>query len=223
MTMPTLETRRCRADLTIETRADGKTRLKGRAIVYGGISHDLGGWRERFAPGAVRRSVQEIAGGRDPDLLFLVEHDWGRMLGRTSSGTLELRHRDEGLDFALDVPDITDGRDLMTLVRRGDMRAMSFQFRAAVTDWTEEEIDGELVQVRTVVDADLYEVSAVHSPAYPQTKLQAASLKRAEVAAELVETDPDLRAKVDAELARRRVPVADLRRLDALRALQAAG
>jgi HK97 family phage prohead protease len=223
MTMPTLETRRCRADLTIETRGDGKTRLKGRALVYGGLSHDLGGWRERFAPGAVRRSVQEIANDRDPDLLFLVEHDWGRMLGRTSSGTLELRHGDDGLGFVLDVPDVTDGRDLMAFVRRGDMRAMSFQFRAVLTDWTEEEIDGEIVQVRTVVDADLYEISAVHSPAYPQTMLQAASRQRADVAAELVERDPAFRAQVEAELARRRIPKDDLRRLDAIRALQVAG
>ena len=54
------------------------------------------------------------------DVLAFMAHDSGRILGRTASGTLELRADDRGLAFELALPDTADGRDLGVRLRRGE-------------------------------------------------------------------------------------------------------
>ncbi|MDX0512561.1 HK97 family phage prohead protease [Sinorhizobium medicae] len=153
--------------LGVETRAgDEKRTLVGYAAVFD-VSADIGGWWiERIAPGAF---AEAIAG----DVRALVDHDAGRVIGRTKSGTLRLSEDSRGLAVEVDVPDTTDGNDLWTLVERGDISGMSFGFAVKHDEWDE---TGEM-PIRTIHKVELYEVSAVAWPAYDDTELGKRSLQ----------------------------------------------
>ena len=66
---------------------------------------------ESFAPKAFSDS---LASGEDVRALF--EHDYTKLLGRTSAGTLKLEEDSIGLRFELTPPDTTIGKDLLVSV-----------------------------------------------------------------------------------------------------------
>jgi HK97 family phage prohead protease len=150
-----------------ELRATASTRTAtGYAVVYNSETV-IGGWyREIFASGAFSESLKTA------DVRALVDHDHGRVIGRTSSGTLRLSDNMDGLQVEIDLPDTTDGRDLGVLLERGDISGMSFAFVPVIEEWDE---SGE-VPLRTIKKADIFEVSAVAFPAYPDTSLAMRSL-----------------------------------------------
>jgi len=95
----------------------------------------------------------------------LVDHDPSKVLGRwPKPGTLKLAEDDKGLRMEITPPDTTYGRDIVESVRRGDITGASFgfQIREKGEKWTE---DGK-VQVRELIDVDLFDVSVVTYPAY---------------------------------------------------------
>lgn len=156
-------------DLGVEIRAaDGKRTLVGYAAVWNSDTTIGDYFIERIAPGAFSKAI----GG---DILALYDHDMGRVLGRTRSKTLRLSEDAKGLAVEIDVPDTSDGNDLWTLVERGDVAGMSFAFRATKQEWDD---TGELPK-RTVIEAELYEVTATANPAYPDTTLAQRSLETA--------------------------------------------
>lgn len=161
--------------LGVETRADGNKRtLAGYAAVFNSDA-DIGGyWIERIAPGAFSSTIKG-------DVLALVDHDAGRVIGRTKSGTLRLSEDDRGLRVEIDVPNTTDGNDLWELVERGDISGMSFGFVVTKQSW-DETIDPP---VRTIHAVDLREVSAVAFPAYDDTTIGKRSLEAARAEAGL--------------------------------------
>jgi hypothetical protein len=93
---------------------EGKT-LRGLAAVYNSDSEDLGGFIERIAPGAFKRSLDS-----SQDVRGFWNHDSRLLLGRRSNGTLRLNDTDQGLAVEIDLPDTGFARDLAELVRRGD-------------------------------------------------------------------------------------------------------
>ncbi|RVL37994.1 HK97 family phage prohead protease [Sinorhizobium meliloti] len=153
--------------LGVETRAeDEKRTLVGYAAVFNSDA-DIGGWwTERIAPGAF---AETISG----DVRALVDHDMGRVIGRTKSGTLRLSEDSKGLRVEIDIPNTTDGNDLWELVERGDISGMSFGFSVTKQSW-DETIDPP---TRTIEAVDLFEVSAVAWPAYDDTEIGKRSLQ----------------------------------------------
>lgn len=134
---------------------DGR-QLVGLAAPYESETR-IGEFRERIARGAFTRTLSESR-----DILALSDHDPAKVLGRTKSGTLELEETVHGLQFRLQLPDTTIGRDLRELANRGDLGGVSFGFRAIKDSW-----EGDL---RTLEEVELHEVSIVQSfPAYPDT------------------------------------------------------
>src|SRR6185295_5700179 len=115
----------------------------GYAIVFNALSQDLGGFREIITPEAVDRTLSEAL-----DVRALVDHDSGKVIGRTRSGTLALRKDRKGLSVEIDPADTTAGRDILESVRRGDISGMSFAFRTLTDNWRKE--DGETI--REVLD-----------------------------------------------------------------------
>lgn len=122
-------------------------------------------FREQFAPGAF---AEFLASGADCRALY--EHDYTQLLGRTQSGTLMLSEDTTGLRFELTPPDTQLGRDVLTLVERGDITGMSFGFRALKESWN----IGQSPYLRTVSAAELREITVTSMPAYPESGVEIA-------------------------------------------------
>jgi HK97 family phage prohead protease len=117
----------------------------------------IGDFRERIAPGAFART---LADGRD--VIAMADHDAGKVLARTRSGTLTLRETERGLEYSLQLPETTTGNDIRALAARGDLGGVSFGFRCVRDSW-----EGDL---RTLHEVQLDEISVVSAwPAYPNT------------------------------------------------------
>ena len=154
--------------LPVEQRAsdDGKTTVAGYAAVFGDVA-DIGGYfREVLAHGAFTQTLKTA------DVRAYFDHDRGRFLGRSTAGTLRLKEDSKGLAVEIDLPDTSDGRDVRTLIERGDISGMSFGFIVTRQEWDE---TGE-VPLRTIHEVDLIEVSIVSEPAYSGTSIALRSL-----------------------------------------------
>jgi HK97 family phage prohead protease len=140
--------------------AGGKT-LVGYAAVFDRWSEDLGFFREIIRAGAFRKTLSDGA-----DVRALFNHDPNFVLGRTKSGTLRLEEDERGLRIEGDLPDTQMVRDLViSPIERGDIDQMSFGFRSVKDEWNEDYTERELLEVQ------LFDVSAVTFPAYPQTEV----------------------------------------------------
>lgn len=148
-----------------EADADGPL-IVGYAAVFNQLSENLGGFRERIAPGAFRES---LAAGDDVRALW--EHDPQYVLGRNVAGTLTLAEDRQGLRVAIRPPATTWAADLMTSMRRGDVNQMSFGFSVPKGGDSWEMVDG--TQIRTLKRVRLADVSVVAYPAYPTTSAEA--------------------------------------------------
>lgn len=145
-----------------ELRAVAGRKLTGYAAVFN-TPASIGGYTETVMPGAFRASLLNPRA----DVLALVDHDPGRLLARTASGTLRLAEDARGLAFELDLPDTTLGRDVLALAERRDLGGMSFGFRVVDEAWP----TADRRELRAV---QLVEVSVVHArPAYSATSVAA--------------------------------------------------
>jgi len=153
------------AELTIETRASGQTVIVGYAAKYNVLSLDLGGYREMILPGAFNRVLERQRGKADVVALF--NHDSNIVLGRTSSGTLELSSDDKGLKYSVTPP--ATRADIVELIARRDVKGSSFSFslNSSSGESFSSDSSGSIRQIREI--AALYDVGPVLTPAYPAT------------------------------------------------------
>lgn len=176
----------------IRTADDGGKRAFGLAIPYNSWSVELGDFREKIAPQAVKRSLAEANNG-ERNIFAYWSHDNSLPLGSTKSGKLKLEDREDGLYFELDTSRLTTLQ--ADALADGDMR-MSFGFIMRSQEWTDLE-DG--MSERTILDMDLLEVSPVTFPAYPATEASLRSAHDAwkEETASEIETVEEKRAEVN--------------------------
>jgi len=128
---------------------------------------DIGGrFTEIIAPGA-------FAAALGADVRALIDHDPGRVIGRSKAGTLRLSEDAIGLVVEIDLPDTSDGRDLAVSIERGDISGMSFAFKSTKENW--DETDPKKPK-RIILGLDLRDVSVVAFPAYPDTSVALRSL-----------------------------------------------
>lgn len=152
---------RCFTELRVETRDDGRSIIRGLPIVFNSLSEDLGGFRERVHPEAVKRTLAE------DDIRGLFNHDPNQILGRTKASTMRLRATKDGVEMEIDLPDTAVGRVVGEGIRRGDISGGSFGFTVTKDEW--EERDGQML--RTLRDLTIYDVGPVVFPAYPETSM----------------------------------------------------
>lgn len=149
---------------------DGVSKIGGHAAKFDVLSEDLGGFRERIAPGAFAQTI------KTGDVRALFNHDSNIVLGRNKSGTLRLSEDIAGLAFEVDLPDTQLVRDMVAApIARGDVSQCSFGFYTRNDKWAK--VDGEWI--RTLLEVDLFDVSPVTYAAYPQTDVAARSLQEA--------------------------------------------
>lgn len=135
------------------------------------------GFREKFAPGAFKAAIADA----DLDIVASFNHNADLVLGRQSAETLEVREGDKGLEAVIQPPDTTNGRDVVELVRRGDVAGMSITFVPTREEWKDGDPEKGELDLRTILEAKLYELGPVTFPASPTTSISA----RAEVASRL--------------------------------------
>lgn len=145
------------------TRADGEEmpEIQGLAAVFDQEISLYGLFREKIAPGAFQRALEERQ-----DVRALIDHDWTLVLARTKAGNLTLRETGKGLESRFTPPATTRAQDLVKDMEAGNIDQMSIGFIPRRVIWEEE--DGKL-DLRVIEDADLFDVSVVTFPAYDQT------------------------------------------------------
>ncbi|WP_246671243.1 HK97 family phage prohead protease [Mesorhizobium sp. 8] len=149
--------------------------ISGFAARFGDETIIAGEFREKLAPGAFARTLKE-----KPDVVMLLDHDSGRVLGRVAAGTLTLREDRIGLWFSLDVDATTpEGQTALGTVGRQDVRGCSFGFRVRAEEWQD---GGDRLPLRIITDVDLYEITLTAFPAYPTTSASLAHTNASAVA-----------------------------------------
>ena len=141
--------------------------ISGYAAVFNTIVN-VGDFLEQVDRGAFAATLKSGRGV----VLLLGHNQSGLPLASTSAGTLRLEEDGRGLRFAADLPDSPSGRDLAEAIRRGDLRGMSFGFGVKRDRWS---ADSSGRTVRSLLEVDLFEVSAVAFPAYPSTSVSIAT------------------------------------------------
>jgi hypothetical protein len=155
----------------LEVRTEGeKPKIRGHAAVFKELSEDLGGFRERIKPGAFAKAISK------DDVRALFNHDPNYVLGRAKAGTLVLAEDDKGLAIEIDPPDTQWARDLMTSIGRKDISQMSFGFRVVKDEWIDKDLWDPKKTIRTLIEVNLFDVSPVTFPAYPQTDVKVRSV-----------------------------------------------
>jgi hypothetical protein len=145
---------------------DGNRMIRGMALPFNRDSADLGGFRERIDPGALKRSLESS------DVVMLWQHDAAQPITRQSTG-LKLEIRKSGVWFEAGASDFTTRqRDLL---ERGVVKSMSFGFVSNEDSWEQERKPVR----RTLLDIDLREISPVTWPAYNQTSVAIRSAAKA--------------------------------------------
>lgn len=167
------ETRNFDADFEIREEQDGMAFI-GYAAKFNSWSEDLGGFREQIEPGAFRRSLRSRN-----DVKLLVNHDTGRVLASTRSGTMRMYEDEIGLRVEANLPNTSDGRDMAELLKRGDLSKMSFGFSVQKDSWNQEMTERTLRSVR------IFEASIVAFPAYTETEALVRSLDKAAARAQV--------------------------------------
>lgn len=162
------------ADADVQIRNfDGGQKFTGYASVFNtrtAIGNPLRwGFYEQVADGAFTKTLGE------GDARMLIDHDSYYVVSRVSAGTLQLLPDARGLltDSALD-PNLSYVSDLRANLANRNITGMSFGFQVTKDDWEDVDVetsDGNTAQVelRTIREVKLIEVSAVTFPAYEET------------------------------------------------------
>jgi hypothetical protein len=150
----------------LEPENENEMIVEGRAIVYDKptLMYEIDGrkYYEVIVKGA-------LDGADLRDVPFKYNHsDSVMVMARTRNKTLELIPDDEGLLIRAKLANTTAGRDLYELIKRGDIDKMSFAFTVA-----EEAYDKETRTRKILRFKRIWDVSAVDTPAYPDTYIAA--------------------------------------------------
>ena len=171
-----MTTRETRTAGSVEPRAADKgAKIGGYAATFGTSTIICDCFEEVIAPGAFDVSLK-----RGDDVVALFNHDANFLLGRTASKTLVVAEDEKGLTFEVTPPDAGWAKDLVVSVARGDVSTCSFAFIATREEWDE---TGNIPK-RTILQADLYDVSVVTRAAYDGTS---ASLRMFEARSKAVD------------------------------------
>lgn len=153
----------------VELRVSQQGKLAGYAAVFNQYSLPNGMWIEIIRPGAFSKSI------KDKDIRALWNHDDSEVLGRTGNGTLKLLEDAHGLAVEIDPSKTAIAQDRVETIRRGDVNQMSIGFVTIQDLWTVKGKDG--IDTRELLEIDLWEVSPVTFPAYPQTSIALRSMR----------------------------------------------
>jgi len=152
-----------------ELRTLSNFEISGIAAAYNTKSSNLGGFKERIAPGAFASAFRSGA-----DVRILFNHDPSQILGRTKAGTATLSDSPAGLRFSCKLdPQNSRHQDVYRAIARGDIDQCSFGFTVNpggedLTDEGDLDETGRRLKLRTLRSVTLLDCSPVTYPAYPE-------------------------------------------------------
>ena len=146
-----------------ERQAEDGSKIIGYAAIFDSETTLFPGLNERISKGAFSDTIIK------DDVRAVFNHDPNFVLGRNTSSTLKLTEDDTGLRYEISPPDTQQARDLMTLIRRGDISQSSFAFQVLEDRF----VIGEngVNDLRIIEKVKLFDVSAVTFPAYVDTSV----------------------------------------------------
>lgn len=151
-----------RAIETIKATDDEQMTVEGYALRFNKLSNDLGGFVEEISPEALKEADLS-------DVRALIDHDSSKVLGRTTSETLELTVDGEGLYFRCQLPNTSYAKDLYENIRLGNINQCSFGFILDEDGDSFEKRDDGLFKRTLRKIKSLFDVSIVTYPAYDDT------------------------------------------------------
>lgn len=158
---------RARGSIEFKTAEDSPGILEGYAAKYNKLSEDMGGFYEILLPNSLRL-IPETS-----QIKAFYYHDTHKPLGSLDKNTLSIKFDDVGMYYSVILPDNSFGRDCAVTVERGDMTQSSFGLIVHKENWVED--NKQLI--RQIIDAEVFEVSPVVYPAYPDTSVALRNLK----------------------------------------------
>ncbi len=159
-----IQMRSVMADLNTRAEGDEERIVEGYFAVFNSETELFPGAFEEIAPGA----FGDIA---NSDVRALMNHDTAFVLGRSKSGTLQLKVDSKGLWGSIRINENdTDAMNLYQRVKRGDVDQCSFGFNI-INEETDFRDDGSIKW--TLKEVDVKEVSVVTFPAYADTSVEA--------------------------------------------------
>jgi HK97 family phage prohead protease len=162
----------------IEVRAVGdgqKKTVGGYAVRYNTPTLITDRWGDQFLEeislGAFDKSLQN----RNQKALW--NHDSSKPLGSVSVGTLRFNADASGLNYEVDLPNNSYGNDAFESIQRGDVSGSSFGFKVTNDVFSKIQYEGKEIYKRSIVEAELLEVSPCTFPAYDSSEINVRSLE----------------------------------------------
>lgn len=152
-------------------------RVRGSVVLAGARTWRNNEWLEVDPAALVKADASDVVGRW--------EHDPGKLLGRSSNGTVRVNRTEQGIDYEIDVPDTSYGNDLLELLNRGDIRGSSFEIEGLRSEFSTDP-DGTRVRRITSI-ARLSDVSPVTDPAFANSSAAAFSKEISDMAEPIVE------------------------------------
>lgn len=147
--------------------------VEGYAIVYEQVTN-VGGWFKEI----IKRGALDGADLKDVPLF--IHHNQrkiplARSRNNNGNSTMQLTVDEKGLFFRaeLDVENNSEAKALYSAIKRKDITGMSFSFRAKDEKWIE--LDSPLPTREIHKFEKVYEISALYSPQYEGTNINARS------------------------------------------------
>lgn len=166
-------------ELRVDTSNDDSLELHGYISTNAPsavLSKNGKAWREIIPQGVFARAIERARGQKGIDLLF--NHDKRQILSTTENGSLNVEEDEVGLYFSTRISKTSWGKDLYELVKDGIIKGLSFGMVVKEDNW---QMTRDGIALRTILDIDLFEISAVQRPAYPESLLELRDIEVIEV------------------------------------------
>lgn len=132
--------------------------------------YDMGGFDE-----VIDENAFDEADFSEAAALF--NHDQNIVLGRVKNDTLKIKRNGNKLVYTINPPDTSAAKDVVTLIKRGDIYQSSFAFDLKEDGDMWEYMEGRYLRTIKKINK-VYDVSPVTYPANPNTSVASRSMER---------------------------------------------
>lgn len=152
---------------------EGKMLVTGVVNKPGEQSEVLYSRGKRFVE-VIDKGVFARAIARATKIDYLSAHNPDQILASTANGSMTIEENEDGVIMTAEIVNTSYGRDAYNLIKSGLIQGMSFGFVANKEEWGKTD---KGINLRTIKDMDIFEVSSLRTPAYNQSSISARGLQ----------------------------------------------